>query len=180
MTIKSKLFDITCNVQRHVANGGGPSCGFLFTSSDVLTIDTGFQGVVFRLVPTTIFFRRVDEGKGDLFVANPDMEPTIRSCECYLGNTQDTKFNLNMQARYQMGAKATAFTPWSTYHWSNTQGWSWGAAYTEAALGQDARTLVVGTQVKGKIEIQWQIPEFIDDSYVFDKDTKLIATLWKN
>lgn len=159
---------------------GGASCGFLFNSADVLTIDTGFQGVVFKLMPTAIFFRRVAEDEGDLFVANPDMEPTIRSCECYLANAQDTKFNLNMVARYQMGTKATAFTPWSGYRWSNTQGWSYGAAYTEACLGEDARTLVVGTQVKGKIEIRWQIPEFIDDSYVFEKDTNLIATLWKD
>ena len=135
---------------------------------------------MFKLVPTTIFFRRVDEHDGDLFVANPDMEPTIRSCECYLGNTQDTKFNLDMRARYQMGTEATAFTPWSGYRWSDTQGWSYKAGYAEACLGQDARTLVVGTRVKGKIEIQWQIPEFIDDSYVFREDTNLIATLWKN
>ena len=163
-----------------MATGGGPSCGFMYTSADVLTIDTGFQGVVFNLQPSTIFFRRVAENHGDLFVANPNMEPEMRNCECYLANTQDTKFNLNMRARYQIGAKATAFTPWSGYRWSDTQGWTYNVRYTEACLGEDARTLVVGTQVKGKIEIQRQIPEFIDDSYVFEKDTNLIATLWKN
>lgn len=179
MAWQSKVFDIAFQVQRHVANGGGASCGFLFVSFNILTINTGFQGVVFKLQPNTNFFRRVPEGKGDLFVANPDMEPLVRHCECYLANTQDTKFNLSMQARYQVGAKATAFTPWASYSWSDTQGWAWGADYTEACLGEDARTLVVGTKVPGKIEIRWQIPEFIDDSYVFRENTKLVATLWK-
>ena len=78
-----------------------------------------------------------------------------------------------------MGKVATAFTPWSAYKWSSDRGWTYNAGYTEACLGGDARILKPGTSVPGRIEIRWQIPEFIDDTYVFEKDTSLVATLWK-
>lgn len=180
MTWQSKVFDIVGKSAIHVPTGGGSACGFLFSSSSSIKIDTGFQGVVFNLQPSTIFFRRMGEGHGDAFVDDPTIEPQIRSCECYLSNTQDTKFTLQMEARYQMGEGATAFTPWSAYKWSSDRGWAYKAEYTEACLGEDARILTPGVSAPGKIEIRWQIPEFIDDSYVFGKDTNLIATLWKS
>ena len=179
MTWQSKVFDIVGKSAIHVPNGGS-ACGFLFTSTDILTIDTGFQGVVFNLQPSTIFFRRMDEGHGDAFVEDPAIAPQIRQCECYLSNTQDTKFTLQMKARYQMGEAATAFTPWSAYKWSSDRGWTYKAKYTEACLGEDARILKPNVSVPGKIEIRWQTPDFIPDSYVFNADTKLAAILWQD
>lgn len=79
-----------------------------------------------------------------------------------------------------MGKEATAFTPWSAYKWSSERGWSYTVRYTEACLGEDARILKSGVSVPGKIEIRWQTPDLIQDSYVFNTDTKLAAVLWQD